>query len=188
MPFPIGAAIGGAVALGKAIFGGGQRRAAKKINPVWEQYKESPYARQQLGIAQQLFGGRMAGAAEMEGNIAANQASTVSNFQRGATDAAQLLALAGLSQGQSNEAYSDLAIKELQNKQMMLGSLNSAYGNLINEGDKVYQSKLAKYQMDMAQKQALLSGGAQNIFSGLSDISSLAIYGDAMGWFKKKQN
>jgi hypothetical protein len=190
MPVPLllgaGAAIGGLASIGKAIFGGGQRKAAKKIKPYWEQYQESPYAKSQLGIAQQLFGGRMGGAASQEQNIAANQASTVSNINRGATDSAQALALSGMAQGQSNEAYADLGIKEAQNKQMMLGNLNQAYGTLIGEGDKRHQSMIQKYQMDVAQKQALLSGGSQNIFGGLGDLASLGIYAGQMDWGKKK--
>jgi len=190
MPAPLllgaGAALGGLASIGKAIFGGGQRRAAKKIKPMWEQYQESPYAKQQLGIAQQLFGGRMAGAASQEQNIAANQASTVSSINRGATDSSQALALAGMAQGQSNEAYSDLAIKEAGNKQMMLGNLNQAYGSMISEGDKKYQSMLQKYQMDVAQKQALLSGGASNMFGGIGDLASLGILAGQLDWSKKK--
>lgn len=190
MPAPLllgaGAALGGIASIGKAIFGGGQRRAARKIKPMWEQYQESPYAKSQLGIAQQLFGGRMPGAASQEQNIASNQASTVSNINRGATDASQALALASMTQGQSNEAYSDLAVKEAQNKQAMLGNLNEAYGTMISEGDKKYQSMLQKYQMDVAQKQALLSGGANNIFGGIGDLASLGILASQYNWKKPK--
>lgn len=181
----IGLGIGAISSLGKFIFGGGQRKAAKKINPVWNQYITSPYAKAQLGIAQQLFNGRMPGASNLENNISANQSSTISNINRNATDSATALALATGVQGQSNQAYSDLLTKEAGNKQMMLDNLNKAYGSLINEGDKEYNSMLQKYQMDVAQKQALLGGGAQNMFGGLADLASLGIYAGQYDWKNK---
>lgn len=185
-PFAVGGMIlGGLGSLGKAIFGGGQRREARRIKPIWEQYTTSPYAAKQLGTAQQLFSGRMAGASDMERNIAQNQASALNRFQRGATDASQLLALGGAAQGMTNEAYADLATAEKQNKLDLLQNLNQAYQTMTNEKDKEYQSKLMKYQMDVAQKQALLGGGASNIFGGIGDLASLGILAGQYN-FKRK--
>lgn len=188
MPLPIlagiGAGLGAIGSIGKMIFGGRQRREARKINPVWQQYQASPFAKQQLGIAQQLFNGRMGGAAQLENNILTNQANYNANLQRNATDSSQLLALGAAGQGQTNNAFQNLQIQEAQNKQAMLGNLNNAYGTMIQEGDKVNQSINQKYQMDMAQKQALLGGGAQNIFGGLGDLASLGIMGGQ--YFGKK--
>lgn len=177
MPFPllaIGAGLGLANSIGRFISGGKQKREARLINPIWHQYETSPYAKSQLGIAQQMFGGRMAGAAGLEQNITSNKANTISNIQRGATDASQALALAAGAQGQADNAYSKLAIDESQNKQMMLGNLNQAYGQMIGEGDKVYQSQLQKYQLDSQRKDALNSAGMQNKYGAVSDLSSMA--------------
>lgn len=178
MPIPlmaIGAGIGALGSIGKMIFGGKQRREARKINPIWQQYQTNPFAKQQLGLAQQMFGGRMAGAAEQERNILSNQANFNANIGRNATDSSQLLALAAAGQGQTNNAFQNLQIQEAQNKYGMLNNLNNAYGQMIQEGDKAHQSQLQKYQMDMAQKQALLGGGAENIMGGLGDLASLGI-------------
>lgn len=175
MPIPliIPAAIAGANMIGKFISGAKQTKESKAINPIWKQYQTSPFAKQQLGIAQQLFGGRMAGAGSMERNIQSNQASSLANFGRNATDSSQLLALGGAAQGQTNDALADLQMREAQNKQMMLQNLNQAYGTNIAEGDKEYESMLQKYQMDTQRKDALRSSGAQNKYGAVSDLASM---------------
>ena len=178
MPLPlmaIGAGIGAIGSIGKMIFGGKQRREAKKIKPVFNQYKVNPFAQQQLGIAQQMFNGRMAGASDMEQNILASQANFNANVGRNATDGSQALALAAAGQGQANQSFQDLQTQESQNKAAMLGNLNNAYGGMINEGDKVYNSMFQKFQMDTNQKNALKNAGAQNIFGGISDLASLGV-------------
>lgn len=177
MPLPllaIGAGLGIANSIGRFISGGKQKREARLINPIWQQYQTSPYAKAQLGLAQQMFGGRMAGAAGLEQNITSNKANTISNINRGATDAGQALALATGAQGQADNAYSKLAINEAQNKQMMLGNLNQAYGQMIGEGDKVYNSMLQKYQMDSQRKDALNNAGMMNKAGAVSDMASMA--------------
>lgn len=177
MPIPllaIGAGIGLANSIGRFFSGVKQKKEAKKINPIWQGYQTNPYAKAQLGLAQNMFNGRMAGAGRMEQNIASNQASTVSNIGRLATDSSQALALATGAQGQSNNAYNNLALQESQNKNQMLGNLNQAYGGMVREGDKVYQSNLQKYQMDAQRKDALNSAGMQNKYGAVSDLSSMA--------------
>jgi len=183
MPLPlmaIGAGIGALGSIGKMIFGGKQRRQGKMINPIFNQYKTNPYAKQQLGIAQQMFGGRMAGAAGLERNIFANQANNQSNINRNATDSSQALALGAAGQGQTNQALGDLQTQEAQNKYGMLQNLNQAYGGMISEGNKEYESMLQKFQMDTAQKNALMGAGAQNMFGGISDLASLGIQGSQL--------
>ena len=181
----IGAGIGAIGSIGKMIFGGKQRREAKKINPIFKQYQTSPFAKQQLGIAQQLFNGRMAGASNLEQNILSNQQQFNSNVNRSATDSSQALALAAAGQGQTNNALQNLQTQEAQNKYGMLQNLNQAYGGMIQEGDKSYQSMLQKFQMDTQQKNSLNNSGAQNIFGGISDLASLGIQGGQL--FGKQQ-
>lgn len=181
----IGAGLGALGAVGKWIFGGKQRKEGKKINPIFNQYQTSPYAKQQLGIAQQMFQGRMAGATGLERNIFSNQANQLGNISRSASDPSQLLSMGAMAQGQTNDALQQLAIQEAMNKQAMLGNLNQAYGGMINEGDKQYQSMLQKFQMDTAQKNALMGGGAQNMFGALGDLGSLGIQAGQL--FGKKQ-
>jgi len=190
MPLPlmaIGAGIGALGSIGKFIFGNKQRREGKKIKPIFNQYQTNPYAKQQLGIAQNMFNGRMAGAPQLERNIMASGANFNANVGRNATDGSQALALAAAGQGQTNQDLGNLQVQEQQNKYGMLQNLNQAYGGLINEGDKEYQSMLQKFQMDTQQKNALMGGGAQNMFGGISDLASLGIMGGQMFGGQKKQ-
>lgn len=190
MPLPlmaIGAGIGALGSIGKFLFGNKQRREGKKIKPVFNQYQTNPYAKQQLGIAQQMFNGRMAGAPQLERNIMASGANFNANVGRNATDGSQALALAAAGQGQTNQDLGNLQVQEQQNKYGMLQNLNQAYGGLVNEGDKEHQSMLQKFQMDTQQKNALMGGGAKNMFGGISDLASLGIMGGQLFGNKKQQ-
>jgi hypothetical protein len=181
----LGVSLGiGAIGAGAKIFTGlHQNQLANQINPVFQQYQTSPFAKQQLGIANQLFNGRMAGAASEEQNIAGSQAQYLNNVNRNATDSGQALALGGLSQGQSNQAYNQLGIREAQNKYGLLDNLNAAYQSMIGEGNKVYQSGFDKYLSDVESKSALRNAGAQNTFSGLNDLGSSAFLANQGGLF-----
>lgn len=185
----LGGVLGGIADVGKFFTGLHQNHLANQIHPVFNQYQTSPYAKQQLGVANQLFNGRMAGAGALEQNIANSQANYVSGAQRNATDSAQLLSLAGQAQGQSNNAYQDLQTKELQNKYNMLDNLNHAYNTMIGEGDKTYNSMLQKYQMDTEQQQQLRNAGSQNTFGALGDLSGGLIgFGNMMDNKKQQSN
>ncbi len=179
-------AIGG---ISKFIFGDKQSKLADQINPNYAAYQKSPYASQQLGIATNLFNGRMEGAGAMERNIAGAQANQMANIGRNATDSSTALALGSAAQGQANDAYGNLAIKEAQNKYNLLDNLNAAYATNIREGDKVNQSLLNKYQIDTQTQNQLRDAGAKNMFGGLGDLTSLGIMGGTYGSMggKKKQ-
>lgn len=153
-----GAITSGAGALGKVIFGIGQRNAAKE-NP----YQSNPYLQKQLGLAQQLYNARMAGATQAEQNIASTQSNTISNINRNATDSAQALALASGTQGTANDSLNQLAIAEAQDKQAKAGQLQSAYG----EGSKAFM-------LDEQRRAELLGAGAKNISGAVGDLSSTA--------------
>lgn len=177
MPLPLlaaGIGLGLANAAGRFISGIGQKKESKKINPIFNQYKSSPFAGQQLSLAQQLYGGRMFGAPQLERNIFSNQANQMGNVSRNATDSSQLLALGAAGQGLTNQSLSDLQTTEAQNRYNMLGNLNRAYGTMIGEGDKEYESMFQKYQMDAQRKDALRNAAAQNKYGAISDLSSMA--------------
>jgi hypothetical protein len=176
MPIPLmalGAVASGVGSFARGIFGGKQNKKANQINPQWQQYTTSPFAKSQLALAQQMFGGRAAGSGAQEQNIMNNQASTLGNINRNTTDAARALALTGAVQGQTNDAFANLGMQEAQNKQSMLGNLNQAYGTMTGELDKEYQSKLQKYMMDKQEQLALRDAGAKNQFGALNDIAGL---------------
>jgi hypothetical protein len=158
-----------------------QARDAKKINPQDVTYQTSPYAKQQLGMAQQLFNGRMAGATQEEQNIYGSQANFMDTARKNATDSSQLLALAGQAQGRTNEGFNALGVQESQNKYNMLDNLNRAYQTMTSEGDKVYNDQLRKYQRDYDLKQQLGSSGMTNIYGGLTGMTNAALQAMGLG-------
>lgn len=178
MPIPfmaIGAGLGALNSLGRFFLGNKQNNLANQINPVYKERQISPYAQQNLGITQQMFGARMPGAAEAARNIAANQASQMSNITRNATDSSQALALGAATQGATNQAYTNLGIQEGQMKYGLLDNLNNAYGQMTQELDKQQQDMLRKYGLDLEAKSGLRASGAANQYGALSDLSSLGI-------------
>jgi hypothetical protein len=184
MPLPLLAIGLGAGLLGQAFkFGKGlkQDKLAKKVNPQWKQYMTNPFAKARLGMAQQLFNSRMAGAANQEKNIASSQGNQLEAMRRGATDGAQLLAASAGVQGQADQAFSNLQTKESQNQYAMLGNLNDAYETMLREGDKEHGSLIDKYQMDVQEKNALRSSAMNNQYGAINDFSSMLITGSQLG-------
>lgn len=146
-----------------------QKKKAKKINPKDVTYEESPYAKEQLASARASLNARMPGAAQAERSIYQNQANTLADMGRNATDASQLLALAGGVQGQTNDAFGRLGVSEAQNQQVQRQNLNNALGVMTQEGDKVYSDKLRKYQEAVNAKNALMNAGMTNISNGMNN-------------------
>ena len=185
---PIGLLVAGAASLGSAIFkgisAGKQRRAARKINPVNPVYSTSPYAKTQYGLAQQMLNGRMAGAAAQEQNIMGAQGNMMYNVGQNATDSSQALAMAAASQGQTNQAFSNLGQQEAQNKYGMLNNFNLASNLMTSERDKIHNDQVRKYNSDMQLKQGLQNAAMQNtqgIFGDVMNIGSILGAGGFMG-------
>lgn len=155
----IGAGIGVVDGISR-IFGGQKQKNAATENP----YQNNPYLKQQIGLAQQLYNARMAGATQAEQNIASTQSNTISNINRNATDSAQALALASGTQGTANDALTQLAMAEAQDKQAKAGMLNGAYGAGANA-----------YNMDEQRRMELLGAGAKNQSGALQDLGSLGV-------------
>lgn len=142
--------------------GGKQKRMAKKINPVNATYTESEPIKDLYAEGQNLYQGRMAGATQAEQNILGNQANVLSNVGRNATSGSQALAVAAGVQGQTNQAFNDLALQEAQNKQQRFGIYSNVSQLMSQEGDKVFQDKLRKYYDDLNYKRALEGASMQN--------------------------
>src|ERR1044072_636235 len=140
--------------LGLGLIGGignifGNRKANRKLDELMRsnpQYQANPLARQQMGLAQTLLNARMPGAAASERNIYQNQANMLGQVNRNATDASQALALAAAGQGQSNQAFGNLATQEAQDYQRRYGNLAQAQQGVINEDDKVFPDKVRQFQ------------------------------------------
>lgn len=175
------AGIGLAGAVWKGIQAAKQNSLANGINPNDPTYEVSQYAKNNLGLAQSMYNGRMAGATDAERNIQANQATTLGSINRNATSSSQALALAGAAQGQTNQALSGLQSAEAQNKYNLAGQVANANRDLVNENDKVYQDQLRKYQQDVQAKSALRQAAANNLSGLFGDLTSGAMLASSMG-------
>lgn len=163
------------------LFGGSGRdmRYLMKYNP---EYKENPIAKERLGLAKALLNARMPGAAQAEKNIYANQATTLSNVQRNATDANQALLLSGGVQGQTNQAFDQLGMQEAQDYQRRYGNVEQAQEGVQREADKVYQDKVRRFEDRMALEGAAMQNQA-NTWNTISNLGfGLMNYGLAGGF------
>lgn len=178
----IGLGIGLIGGIGKMFGRGRANRQLKKLMAMNPAYKENPLARQRLGLAQTLLNARMPGAATAERGIHANQANQVANINRGATDAAQALALSTQAAGQTSDAFTDLGVQEAQDYQRRYQNLEGAQQGVINEQDKVFQDQVRRFQ-DTAQIQGQMNANRQANWGDLSNLGfSLADMGMSGGF------
>ena len=173
------AAIGSSLlgGVGNMLMGGKQSRMANSIHPVNAVYNSSPYAANQLSSVRNAMNGRMAGAANAENNIDANQANSFQGAERNATSGSQALSvLAGL-QGNTNQAFQGLQDREGQNQNNLLGQLGQANQGMTDENGKVYNDQLRNYNNDLQAKNALTNAAVQNRNAIWSSLGNAAIYG-----------
>lgn len=161
--------VGAIGALGGLFGGAKSNKEIEKLKKMIPEYEANPLAAQRLGLAQQQLQGRMPGAQQAEQNIYQQTANQMSMAQRGATDASQLLATGGAIGGQANQAFTGLSQAEAGDYQRRYGNLTSAQEGQIAEQDKVFQSKMNKYQT-LAQ---LGGAQAQNRSNAWSSIGNL---------------
>lgn len=166
----------GAIGLGVGLIGGigkliGSGSANKKLSQLIGQeptYTANPIAAQRLALAQNLLNARMPGASYAESNIYGNQANQEANIQRNATSGSQALAMGAATQAGTNKAFTDLGAKEAEDYQRRYANLSSAEQGQIQEGDKVYQDQIRRFQ-DLAQIRGQQNANTQNAWSSISN-------------------
>lgn len=166
-----------AVGMGIGLIGGiggifGNKKSQRELNRLIGQdprYTANPIAAQRMGLAQTLLNARMPGAAAGERNIYQNQANMMGNVNRNATDASQALALAAAGQGQSNQAFGNLATQEAQDYQRRYGNLVQAQEGQIQEGDKVFQDQVRRFG-DLAQIKGMQAQNRQAMWQSLGNL------------------
>lgn len=152
------------------LFGAGKsRREMKRLLKNDPVYQTSQVAKERYGHAQTLLNARMPGAAAAERNIMATQANQLANVNRLATDSSQALALAGGIQGGTNQAVEQLGMQEGQDYYNRLENLSGAQQGMIQEGDKVFQDRVRRFDNQVAAAGA----NAQNRANSWNSLSSL---------------
>ena len=173
----VAAGVGVVGAVYKGIQGGKQQRMANAIHPNDPVYQQSPYAANQLAAVSNAYNGRMGGASYAENNIDSNQANSAAGVERNSSNGFQNLAVLSGLQGNTNTANLDLAAKEANNKQALLGELGQANQGMTSEADKIYNDQLRNYNNSLNAKNALQSAAWKNQSNMVSDIGTSLIGG-----------
>lgn len=153
-------------------------KEAKKIKPIWEQYKTSPYASAALGLAQTTMGARNPARAALEKQMLATQANILASGQRAGLTPTQQAQMALSSQGQMEQGIEKLGAMDMAFQQQNRSDLYRALDAMTGEERMKFQSMAMKYQMDQAQQNALRSAGQQNI-AGAADALGASFFGAA---------
>ena len=140
-------------------------------------YTSSPYAANNLGMAQTLINSRMAGANARERNIQTSGANVRAGIGRNATDSSQALALMAGTQGQEGQQYNDLAIQEGQDAAIKQSNLFNANKDMTTEHKDLHDDKVRQWQSQvnyiMTKLKARQAGG--------NDISQMGAGLSSMG-------
>lgn len=188
---PLQVAGAGASAIGGLvnIFSGlKMQREARNIKPDYYGINdprlsgmESQYAKQMLGRAQMQANARMPGAAARERQLQTAAAGTQAAISRGVVDPTMAMQSILASQTMADDQINNQFMQEAQMQQQREANLMGAQQTMISERDKAMAEKMAKFQMDMSQKNALRSAGQQAISSGIGAMAgTLTGLGGAM--------
>jgi len=155
-------------------------KADKKLDKLLKTdptYTSSPYAQNNLGMAQTLLNSRMAGAAARQNNILSSGANVRSGITRNATDSSQALAAMVGSQGQQDQSFNDLALQEGQDAMMKQQNLMGANNAMTQEHKDLFDDSVRRWQdqvnTTMTQYKMRQKGGSDvsQWGSGLSSMS-----------------
>lgn len=147
-------------------------KEAKKIKPVWEDYKTSPYASAALGLAQTTMGARNPARAAMERQMLAGQANVLASGQRAGLTPTQQAQMALASQGQMEQGIEKLGGMDMAFQQQNRADLYRALDAMTGEERMKFQSMAMKFDREQAQKNALRSAGQQNIVGAADSLAS----------------
>ncbi len=139
-------------------------------------YTSSPYAQNNLGMAQQLLNSRMAGLGAREKNIQTSGANARAGISKNVTDSSQALAMMAGIQGQEGQQYNDLAMQEAQDAQMKQQNLFGANRDMTAEHKDLFDDEVRRWQdqvnTTMTQYKMRKQGGSDigQLGSGLSSM------------------
>lgn len=179
-PLGVGAAVAGAVipSIFSAINGIGQRRQAKRLraSAVDPGYQMNQGVLQNEQILRNRYNNyQIPGYNQALNNINASGATAFNSGLQGASSSGDVLDLATrIAYGQGQQ-YRGLAVQNAQGKE---GALNEYLGANVAAGQERQNANLydrQKYQQQLAEAAALYNAGDQNINSGITGASSVAV-------------
>lgn len=162
-------------------------KADKKLSSLIKEdpaYTSSPYAANNLGMAQQLLNSRMAGASAREKNILTSGANVRAGIGRNATDSSQALALMAGTQGQQDDSFGNLAEQEAQDAAMKQQNLFGANQGMTAEHKDLFDDSVRRWQDQvntvMTQYKMRTKGGS-DVSQWGAGLSSMGGGGGASG-------
>jgi len=165
-----GAGVGLAGSVGKMIGRGKANKEMEAIKRKVNAMQINPEYAKQLGLTQTQLQGRMAGASQAERNIYQEGANAQANINRAATDPMQAILGAGAIQGQTSQAFNQLAGQEQADYANRLQRMMAAGMNKAQAEDALEQMKLNQTtQLSAAQQE-----NRQNNWGDVSNIGFAA--------------
>lgn len=169
-----GAGVGLVGSVGKMIGRGKANREMEGIKRKVNAMQINPEYAKQLALTQTQLQGRMAGASQAERNIYQEGANAQANINRAATDPMQAILGAGAIQGQTGQAFNQLAQQEQADYANRLQRYMAAGMSKAQAEDALNMEKL--------QMTTQLSGAQQqNRQSNWGDVSGIGFGATNMG-------
>lgn len=150
-------------------------------------YTRSQFPGKRLGIAQSILNSRMPGAGQYQNNVFTNQASTMNNVGKFATDASQALAFNAAAQAGTDKSLADLQLQEADWTKFGLGNLNDAYAAMADEDRMVEEQKQLNFQNQVSLKGAQAANKfakRQALWNTVGSIANLGVGAATGGLFK----
>lgn len=149
-----------------------------KMRPVRPGYDFEAMNRGQLENKNMFLNAMNAGMPGLQNQmkgIDTSQANMQANVDRSATDSSTALLMANVGQSRSNEAKSDLAVKNANFSANMMQGVAGANTQLDQGRQQAFQfNEVEPYMMDVQKKQQLTQSGLANVSAGLGTAAGAA--------------
>jgi hypothetical protein len=171
----IGGILGGLGSLFKIGLGATQLARARRMNATRPTYQIPEEVRRNQALAQTTLTGRTPYAAQQERNIYQSASTGLYNARQAATNSAALLSAGAATQGMTNRAMSGLAARESADYYNRLGNLQRQNQMMAGYRDKQFDiNEMQPYYETMAARSALMEGGLQNLYGGITGAGRVA--------------
>ena len=164
---------------GMKIIGGiAQFIKGSRMNQIRPDMEKSQALQNSKAIADNAANARMVGAAAAEENIKQGVANTALSATNVAGNPAQALSVLSGAVNDSNNAFVNLGVQEGASQESDRRMQMAVNDKLAAEERMMFDfNKAQPYLAEVAAKNALISGGAQNIFGGLGDAAAADMAG-----------
>lgn len=174
----IGGIVSGAASLGQGVMsliqGGKLKDEANAIDTTRPIYRYSSGIDENVANARQAYSsGQMAGQNEMQNNIQANQANSVSQLLNSGLDPSQVTAMTLGTNQNTNTALNNVGIQKANFINQSRGALGQALGKQAQFRDQQFGYNVDEpYRERVARKNALLRSGAEASNTGMDKLIS----------------